>query len=353
MKNKRKGRLGANRKRIYFITKKKLHNNTILNYLLNKILKIAIVLSLFFILLIINNINPRDVIRFIICYFGANKIGSKHLVRKYFQALDKFVPYANIIFAVSKYTKIDPIVLRHQNITINIERFGTKTKLDLLKKYPYYSFRFYYKAVRYVFYSQYLKKHSEIKYAIISDVDTLFFQDPFLLINKDPNVVHLMEDIYPFRITKDGNYIWANAWNKLDKKIKKKCGFKKLNIALLSDENKNKIPLNSGLLIGKTKNIIKIVDLISTRWTCPGIFKNNAEQGLLNYLDLSDELKELNISIKRHNIYKDSLISCPELLPIKKYIQRINSSYFIGLHHYTHLKKYYIKSSPKKFLPFF
>ena len=66
--------------------------------------------------------------------------------------------------------------------------------------------------------------------------------------------------------------------------------------SFLSDEFKNKIPLNSGLLMGSSKNIIKIADLIYTRFICPGMFPENAEQGLLNYLDLSGELKGLNIS---------------------------------------------------------
>jgi len=156
-----------------------------------------------------------------------------------------------------------------------------------------------------------------------------------------------MEDIFPFSVTKDSNYIWTDAWACLDKKIIKKCGFKQLNKTLLSNEFKNKIPLNSGLLMGSSKNIIKIADLIYTRFFCPGMFPKNAEQGLLNYLDLSNELKELGISIKRYNIYNDSLLSCPNLLPIKKYILQLNSLHFIALHHYQFLNKYYIERSPK------
>ena len=202
------------------------------------------------------------------------------------------------------------------------------------------------------FYSQYLKKHSEIKYVIISDDDTLFFRDPFPLINKNPNVVHLMEDIFPFSVTKDLNYIWLKSWSRLDKKIKEKCGFKQLNKTLLSDGIKNKIPLNVGLLMGSSKNIIKIAELIFARFICPGMFKKNAEQGLLNYLDLSGELKELGVPFKRHNIYNDSLLSCPNLLPIKNFIQQLNSSHFIALHHYQYLKEYYIARCPKEFQSF-
>ena len=291
-------------------------------------------------------INLRDESRFIMCYLGAEEINGNHRVRKYFQVLDNFVPYANIIFCVNEYTKIDPIVIMHQNITINIERFGNQTKKELRNKYPYFS-RHFYSGIRYYFYSQYLKNHTEIKYVVISDDDTLFFRDPFPLINKDPNVVHFMEDIFPFSVKKDHNYIWINAWASLDKKIKEKCGFKQLN--LLSGEFNNKVPINSGLLMGSSKNIIKIADFISTKFICPGMFPNNNEQGLLNYLDLTGDLKQLNISFKRHNIYNDSFLSCPNVLPIENYIQQINASHFIALHHHQQLKKYYIERSPKEF----
>ena len=180
----------------------------------------------------------------------------------------------------------------------------------------------------------------------------MFFGDPFPLIEKDQNVVHFMEDIYPFSATKDFNYRRTNAWIDLDKTIKEKCGFKLMDKTLLSDEFRNRIPLNSGLLIGSSKNIIKIAELMYTRFICPGMFKNNAEQGLLNYLDLSGELKALDIPIKRHNIYNDSLISNPELLPIYIYIKQLNSSHFIALHHHTYLNRLYIAKSPKIFRPF-
>ena len=47
------------------------------------------------------------------------------------------------------------------------------------------------------------------------------------------------------------------------------------------------------------------------------------------------ELKELNISIRRHNIYNDSLISCPEYMPMPDFIRQINSPHFISIHHFN------------------
>jgi len=239
---------------------KKLFNNIKLFFPIKK-LQLVIELSFLFLLLNMKKIKEahdiisRDDIRFITCFLGAKKIRRNHRIRKYFQALDHYVPYANVIFCVSEYTKIDPIIIRHKNITIKIKRFRNKVVEKIRNKYPHSS-RFFYNGIRYYFYSKYLKKNSKIKYVVISDDDTLFFRDPFPLIYKDPNVVHFMEDIYPFSVTKDGNYIWLNAWDCLDNKIKKKCRFKHLNKTILSDEYKNKIPLNSGLMMGSSKNII-------------------------------------------------------------------------------------------------
>ena len=284
---------------------------------------------------------------FIVCLFGKQKLNKNHKIRKYFLSLEKYLPGAKIVFATSEFTKIDPILLDHKNINISIERYGNDTINDIRKKYKFFGAKlFYYNALRYSFYNYYLKKHSEIKYVAVSDDDTLFFRDPLILLTKESNSVHFMEDIYPFSNTKDGNYIWTNTWIHLNDSIKQKCGFMSFNRSLLSNDIKNIIPLNVGMMIGSSKNIIKISELIFLRFICPGLFPNNAEQGLLNYLYLSGELKKLGISILRHNIFNDSLISCPNLLPIKNYTQQINSNNLIAIHHYQYLKSRYIKQSP-------
>ena len=154
-----------------------------------------------------------------------------------------------------------------------------------------------------------------------------------------------MEDIYPFSRTQDGNFIWMKAWSHLNNSIKQKCGFKHIKKTLLSNLKKL-IPLNCGLMIGSSKNIIKISELMSTKYFCSGMFPNNAEQGLLNYLDLSGELKELNIPIIRHNIFTGSLISCPNKMPIENYSQQIKSDHLIAIHHHHKLNSSYIIESP-------
>ena len=52
-----------------------------------------------------NDIISRNDFRFIICDFGADKIGSDNRIRKYFNVLDNFVPYANVVLGVSEYMK--------------------------------------------------------------------------------------------------------------------------------------------------------------------------------------------------------------------------------------------------------
>jgi len=86
-----------------------------------------------------DDIKLRDDIRFITCYLGLSKIKRNHRIRKYFQAFDNFVPYSNVIFCVSEYTKIAPIIIRHKKITKKIERFGNKVIEDLRNNYPYSS----------------------------------------------------------------------------------------------------------------------------------------------------------------------------------------------------------------------
>ena len=319
-----------------------------------KIKSLLIICLIYFFFLIKNykilKRSSRNKFIFILCMFGKDIIKSNDRIIKYFFTLDKFLHNSNIVFAVSEYTKIEPNFTKYKNINISIERYGNETLQDIKKKYNYPgASHFYYSGMRPTFYNYYLKKHPEIKYVVVSDDDTLFFRDPFQLIVKDPNVVHIMEDIYPFSKTNDGNYIWTNAWVRLNKSTKLKCGFKFLNNTLLSNQIKDLIPLNSGMMIGSSKNIIKLCELISSRFICSGMFPDNAEQGLLNYLDLSGELKELDFPIHRHNIYNGSLLSCPDLLPLKNYIQQINSYNLIAVHHHQLLKSNYIVKSPLLF----
>lgn len=322
------------------------------------IIKVFCLIFFFFLFFIVNykliTIPSRNKFIFILCMFGKDILKSNHRIRKYFFTLDKFLPKSKVVLAVSEFTIIEPNLIQYRNLKIRIERYGNETIQDIKRKYNYPgASHFYYSGLRPSFYNHYLKNNPEIKYVAISDDDTLFFRDPFQLITEDPNVVHIMEDIFPFSKTNDGNYIWTDSWRCLNNSIKLKCGFKLLNNSLLSNEIKDLIPLNSGMMIGSSKNIIKITELISSRFICSGMFPNNAEQGLLNYLDLSGELKELGFPIIRHNIFTGSLLSCPDLLPIKNFSQQINSNHLIAVHHHQQLSSNYIIKSPLLFQTIF
>lgn len=162
-----------------------------------------------------------------------------------------------------------------------------------------------------------------------------------------------MEDIFPFYFTHDLNYIWTEKWVKLNNSIKQKCGFKLLNKTLLSEEIRNIIPLNSGLMVGNARNIIKIFELMTSKYICTYTFPYYSDQGLLNFLYISDELKQLNISIKTHNIFNGSFISCPDLMPLEKFVKQIYSDHIIAIHHYQYLKANYISKSPLFFQELF
>ena len=56
-----------------------------------------------------------------------------------------------------------------------------------------------------------------------------------------------------------------------------------MNKTLLSDDIKNRIPLNSGLMIGKSTNLIKIFELLVSKYECTHTFPFYSDQGLLNY----------------------------------------------------------------------
>lgn len=284
---------------------------------------------------------------FIVCLFGKQLITNTELIKKYFYTINKFVPHSKVTFIVSEYTIIDPDLIKYKNIDITIERYGNLTFEEIEKKYNYpRGAHSYFVFSRLFIYKDYLKNHPEIKYLIISDDDTLFFKDPFLLIQKDPNTVHIMQDVYPFSKTNDLNYVWTDAWVQLNDSIKQKCGFKPFNKNLLSEGIKDIVPLNSGMMVGSSKNIIKILELLTSKYICTGTFPRFSDQGLLNYLDLSGELKELGFPIQRHNIFNGSLISCVDQLPIENFIQQMGSKHLIAIHHYQYLRRRFIKKSP-------
>lgn len=251
-----------------------------------KIISLLFLLSLYYFLFTSYyktlEISSKNESIFMVCRFGTNILKSNHRILRYFYVLNKCVPKSKVVLAVSEYTIIEPNFNQFQNLIINIEKYGNETFEDIQRKYGHRNF--YFNALRYSFYYYYLQNHPETKYVVVSDEDTLFIRDPLLLIDENPNIVHIMEDIFPFSNIIDSNYIWTNAWVNLNDSTKKRCGLKFLNKSLLSTEIKDLIPLNCGTMLGSSKNLIKIFKLMSLKFKCAGMFLNNAEQGLLMVL---------------------------------------------------------------------
>ena len=272
--------------------KKYIINENVQNFLeiICLFFKMILLLFLLFFYFLIKDKEPEKIptkndFAFIVCLFAQPKLRSDHRIFKYFHSLNDYVPQSKVIFIVSKFTIIDHNLLQFKNLNITIERYGRETVRYLLRKYKYrgvlHDFFVY---IRPFIYIDYLYKHPEIKYVCVCDDDTLFFRDPFfLLIQNHTNEVHIMEDIFPFTRTVDLNYIWTNQWVQLNNSIKEKCDFKILNKTLLSDDIKNRIPLNSGLMIGKSTNLIKIFELLVSKYECTHTFPFYSDQGLLNY----------------------------------------------------------------------
>ena len=148
-----------------------------------KIMLLLFLLSLYYFFLIYYHkrleIPLKKETIFMVCRFGNRLLKHNHRIIKYFYVLNKFVPKSKVVLAVSEYTIIEPDLTQFQNLTIIIEKYGNDTFEDIKRKYGLS--HFYFNALRYSFYYYYLQNHSEVKYVIVSDEDTLFIRDPLLL----------------------------------------------------------------------------------------------------------------------------------------------------------------------------
>ena len=67
-------------------------------------------------------------------------------------------------------------------------------------------------------------------------------------------------------------------------------------------------------MIGNSKNILKIIELMTYKYTCTKTFPKYSDQGLFNYLDLTGNLKESGFTIRRHSIFGGIFLSFPNEL---------------------------------------
>ena len=183
---------------------------------------------------------------------------------------------------------------------------------------------------------------------MFSDEDTLILKNPFNLLKSDTEVVHIMYDFVKYSNFKHPNFLWLRSWNQLSYQRKGKCGLKDLKMSIFDKRVNSLHPLNSGLMIGKVKYLLRICELISSIYKCVGMFRNNAEQGLLNYLFISGQLDEIGMKFYSHTVENGLLISCPNYLSVDEFDNRINSGEIYALHHYHWLQPEYVNRANEK-----
>lgn len=286
--------------------------------------------------------------RFIICYFGKKELINSNYIKRYLVSLCSTIPKSIVVIAVSIYTSVDPKLFNYYNLELHIERYGNETISSITQKYGKASVHYYFSGIRFIFYTKYFSSHPEVEYALFTDVDSLILQDPFELLRNNSYEVHVMYDIYPFSKHDDFNYVWMKAWALLSSSKKSSCGMFILNRSIDCSEIENIIPWNSGLMMGNCKNLLLICNLMATMFSCIGMFDHNAEQGLLNYLRISGQIETLGIRFHAHTVQTGNFVSCPDLITLKNFKERIKSNEIYILHHYNHLKRAYINSADDK-----
>lgn len=82
------------------------------------------------------------------------------------------------------------------------------------------------------------------------------------------------------------------------------------------------------------------------------MFKNNNEQGLLNYLYLTGQIFELGIKFHGHHVINGAFMSCPHSLNVNVFRERIQTKQIYGIHHYQLLKPWYISACYPELIDF-
>lgn len=273
---------------------------------------------------------------FMVCRIGQKRIENNGKIRNYLRSIEKCCPGATVIIGVSTFTNISSDLFNY-HLKVNFQRFGNSEKGKV---------KSFFQGIRWCYYKEFLIEHNEIKYIIVSDDDTLFFKDPFSLLDGRENVVHLMYDPITYANKRDWNYLWTSTYvNHLSKDKKDKCGMLVYNGSLDTPELRKTLFYNSGLMVTTRESLLKISDMMCHNFQCPGEFKDNVDQGLLNYLLLTKQFDALNLELIGYNIDSEVLISCPEYFNLGQMTKTVNSSSLVAIHHYQNW------NSRKKYLP--
>ena len=272
--------------------------------------------------------------------YGYKKFPQNQRIKRLLLALENSYTFSDVYFFISQSTEIINNFENQFNLNVHVEYINCSfTKEDAEKLYNFQgSFWSWIFTYRYKFYQDFIESHPNIEYLIILDDDTLILKDLTTIFESDPNSVHLMNDYYNFSVTEDLNFIWTDVVDSVNETIKHKCGLNQLIAPIRSQEFFANIPLNSGLLFGKTENLLKLVKFMTEKGICIGVLPKICDQGLINYLYYSRAFDEQNISIHQHSMYEHLLISCPEQFLKNEYNQSIAENWHV-IHHYESFKK--------------
>ena len=256
-------------------------------------------------------------IAFATVWIGYKQLKNQDRIRKNIVALQQTMPGAKLTIITNCYTEVDPSILTDYNLWITIDYTSINvTREEVNRLYPFHSnFWTWFGVYRYKFYVDYLEKHSEYENMLFMDVDTLILKNPLdILYQENKNYIHMMYDYYTFRKKDDGNYIWfKNFYEFMQTSNRSKvCNVPKPQYHYDSETFLNLLPINAGLMFGKTTEILKLCRLLTNASLCINMFKGSCEQALINYLYYNGMINKTGIVIRAHHMNDSKIISCPE-----------------------------------------
>ena len=289
--------------------------------------------------------NPHN-ISYVTLKIGSKKIKKNDIVKNCIRSLERTAPGAKLVILTNNYTDVEQSLIDDCKIWVSIEY--TKINLtpdEVNKLYPFTkNFWTWFGVYRYKFYVDYLEIHQEYEYVLFMDADSLVLKNPLDIINKEnSSFVHMMYDYWPFNVIEDGNYIWfRNYYNFMNKSAKSHdCNVAKPPFSLNSNKFLNEYPINAGLMLGKSIEILKLCKFLTNISLCIGMFQGSCEQAMVNYLYYNGMINKTDVVIKAHHMNEREIMSCPEWCSEKELNQ---SGKWTFVHHYNKVKKRHLLS---------
>ena len=285
-------------------------------------------------------------ISYVTLMIGSQNITKHGRVRNCIRSLERTAPGAKLVILTNNYTYVEQSLIDDYNIWVSIEHtLINLTPDDVKKLYPFpRNFWTWFGVYRYKFYVDYLEFHKEYEYVLFMDADSLVLKNPIDIINKDnSNIVHMMNDYWRYNVTEDWNFRWfRDYYNFMNKSTKRKeCKVEKLEFSLNSYEFLKEYPINAGLMLGKSVEILKLCRFLTNISLCIGMFQGSCEQSMINYLYYNGMINKTGVIIRAHHMNEGEIMSCPEWCSEKELNQ---SEKWTFVHHYNKVKKRHLLS---------